>query len=657
MNSDELREEELVALKKAMEEDVSAVAVPESLSPDAVKEMLDQKKKQGSRMPMRRFAEVAAACAALFLVVGVGSTYLVHREKPESQEPPVIGEPYQNTYTHAKQVGDMYILAENYEEVINHFSFSPTFEVKDNSVWNFFEEDTKSMNYGTFVVEDLAEQKEYATAAPKGDSAFSATNLQVAGVDESDIVKTDGKYLYIAADNVITIVDVQEKEMEIVAKITPDMRASDEVCELYIENQRLYAIAETLKTNLRKTDSADGFGDKTVTTVLFTYDIADITNPVLLGEVKVEGTFKESRKVGDDIYLFSIRNLWGVTEKEKGEVIPYLQDQPFPEDCIYIREEGQSELMMVSVNTGAPSEIVDQVMVLSNGASIYVGKENIYLYNTNYYGYSSGDEVTEIAKFSYQDGHINAVGANSVKGRVEDTFAVSEKDEYFRILTTSNLSGRENQLYIFDEGMKLVGQLNGIAPGESIYAARYVGENVYFITYRNMDPLFLVNLSDPRNPEIMGELEISGFSDYLQMYGENDLLGIGYETNTRSGRIGGKLVMFDVTDPYQPAIKATEVIEDVWDIPGTYFYKGILADPVKNLIGFVTTDTDGEHYRVYRYEEDQFQPLLDIEMTEEYHSENVRGMYVGDAYYIVGSGLIRAFDIENAFESIGEITY
>ena len=184
-------------------------------------------------------------------------------------------------------------------------------------------------------------------------------------------------------------------------------------------------------------------------------------------------------------------------------------------------------------------------MILHNHAKIYVGPDSLYLYEWDYVNENS---VTQIAKFEIENGTINAVNASSVQGEIYDTFAINEYEHTLRVLTTSyDTNGTpSNNLYLLDKDLLLTGTLHNIAPGEEIYAARYFGNTAYFITYENTDPLFAADLSDPDNPVLLGQLEITGFSEYLHFWGKDKLLGIGYETDPETGnRKGLKLVMFD----------------------------------------------------------------------------------------------------------------
>ena len=131
-----------------------------------------------------------------------------------------------------------------------------------------------------------------------------------------------------------------------------------------------------------------------------------------------------------------------------------------------------------------------------------------------------------------------------------------------------------NRLYTFDENLKQAGILDHIAEGEEIYAARYLGDTVYFITYRNTDPLFAVDLSDLSNPKLLGELKITGFSEYLHFWEDDKLLGIGFETDPDTGRTKGlKLVMFDISDPVNLKAVDSLTINNCYHSPALYNYK------------------------------------------------------------------------------------
>ena len=201
---------------------------------------------------------------------------------------------------------------------------------------------------------------------------------------------------------------------------------------------------------------------------------------------------------------------------------------------------------------------------------------------------------TELVRIGYADGKFTDGSTGSVAGELNDNFSLDEYADHLRVVTTveswsSDYSdfSRSNSLYVLDSSMKTVGKIENLAEGEEIKSARFMGETGYFVTYKNTDPLFSVDLSDPENPKVLGELKITGFSSYLHFYGENKLLGIGWETDPDTGNtIGMKCSMFDISDPSD--VKETDrfVLKDVSFCDALTNYRSILAAPKKGLFGF-----------------------------------------------------------------------
>lgn len=299
-------------------------------------------------------------------------------------------------------------------------------------------------------------------------------------------------------------------------------------------------------------------------------------------------------------------------------------------------------------------------MIIHNFVNIYVSTDSLYLYRSNY---QNNIAQTEIAKFSIHAGKINAVGASSVKGEVRDTFAINDYQGNLRILTTllDSDGNYSNQLYLFDTSLNQTGSLTDIAKGEEIYAARYFNHTGYFITYRNTDPLFAVDLSDEYNPKLLGQLKITGFSEYLHFWGKDKLLGIGYETDPDTGSTQGiKLVMFDISDPAELNILDTLVLSDARYSPALYDYKCILADETENIIGFAAEYNSDysfrNNYLVYSWEDGHFISRLKENFNSEISSSDCRGLYIGDRFYIADTYEIISFNRTKDYEKIQNFT-
>lgn len=587
-----------------------------------------------------------------------------------------------------QKVGDKFHLAKDYDEI---YDLIPSNADRDKEGLLVYEDEIRDFTTGSGSASGGANkemEKEESVAdssTANNDNSYSSTNKQQEGVDESDTVKTDGKYVYRVWKNKIYIVDIQNKQMKTVSTIQLNTSVSSDVREIYLDGDKLCVISEERVVSMNNDDSDSSakeetivedegakamaseegdylidvdevyYMDKKVSTKLSVYNISDRTKPVLEGSVEQDGNYYTSRKVNDVVYVFTNKNLYRIFHKE--DVIPYVQGKQVEADCIYLpNERASGELIATSVNMNHPEKVVDQMVIMNSYASIYMGQNAIYLYNTDY---SSNQEYTDISKFKYDsDGYMMGVNATSVKGTIEDTFAISEKKDNLRVLTTDwSKADRVNQLYILDNEMKLLGKIEDIAKGESIYAARYVGDMAYFITYRNTDPLFVADLSNTAKPKLLGEVKISGFSDYLHSYGNDKMLGIGYETDENSMRLGVKLCMFDVKNPKKPKVLSSYVMKEADSTPADNNYKCVLVDQKKNMIGFMVEDFDAKcpyTYKVFSWKNGEFKEVFSRKFkTKGYLDMNeVRGMYAGSNFYLVKNSVIISYDMKNNYKQV-----
>ena len=503
---------------------------------------------------------------------------------------------------------------------------------------------------------------------------YSTTNLQVEGVDEGDIVKTDGNYIYVIRHNrMIRIIKIDGANMKEVAMVEIDNpNGEDTISEIYLANGKLSVIASGYGNGLRQTDQDTFYMDYRSLTSVYTYDISKPESPKLIGKISQDGDYNTSRKVGDYIYLFTsfYPKYMGSLERNSSEngyvdMVPYVGEKMVEPANIYLPIEPRncSYMVMSSVNLAKPDETVDRKAILEDAGNFYVTTKNIYVRKENW-NYSGWDS-TSIAKFSFKDGVIKGESAGIVPGRITDTFAINEHKDTLRVLTTASDGGWENEeniVSVFDDKMNAIGQIRGLAKGETIYSARFLGEMGYFVTYRNVDPLFAVDFSDPHNPKILGELKITGFSEYLHFYGKDKLLGIGWETDPETGqRLGMKLSMFDISNPTNLKEVDKMVVQNVDSFPGEYDYKALTISPQKNIIGLVTSwwseQNSGNTYMVFSYEEGRgFKNQLAYSFApdNQWEYERARGLYVDSIFYVVASDNVYAFDMEQGYRKVGE---
>ena len=686
MNEQEI----LTQLRKAAEE----IEIPEALKPEQIeKQLQEQKAKQQQEnqhlepkkskkiIPWRRLGSMVAVlalvvCSGIYITVtrvdknsGTGQTDSI--AMTDTQQ--TVGEAGETGDVDVTALGTMYHPASDYKEVYQTLLKG----YQQNKQQNWIEEETSAetstaasgaMNSGSdkYYYSDGAEYGsavvDLTEGSKEGGKDYSTTNLQMEGVDESDIAKIDGSYIYTVEDKYIVITDIRDGKLKEVTRFLPkDCGASDRVMEIYVDGDQLILVVQCYETSLEE-DSAFCYEmNGKSTTQIQVYSIVDRKNPEFEGRLIQDGYYNTSRKIGDVVYLFTQYNMTsdvvGYVEKEYTSVIPKVNGEKVAASEIYLPESsGESGILVSSLDVNKPDKVLDSKLVISGYAQTYISKDALYLYEEDY----DGAMITNIAKFALDEGRISGVAAAAVSGYVRDTFAINASDGYLRVLTTDYSTEDEvNALYILDENMKLTGQLTGIAPGEEIYAARFMGNTGYFVTYRNTDPLFTVDLSDPAKPEIIGELKVTGFSEYLHFWDDTHLLGIGYESDENTGNIENiKLSMFNIENPGEVTEEAKLVLKDVDYSEALYDYKSVIISKDKNLIGLVCEDYSGSRtkqtYQIYSYENGTFKKQAEIPGINGANYENVRGMYSGNAFYLWINDNITSYDMTDGFKKIKE---
>lgn len=649
--------------------------IPESLKP----ENLDLEKKGNLRNIYSRGPWKKAAAAAAVLALAVLAGFLTVNFKGNQ------GEQLSASFETAKKMEEtagsagkeegaqtleeLYIPAEDYDEICKKLQ---------NSLSNARSENL--LESGT-AMGDMAAAEEAAAseAADSGSTVsyagdYSQTNVQTEGVDEGDVVKTDGRYLYIIREGrEVQIVSIQAGKMAEVAVIRPTLEQSENsILDMYLTGDTLQIICQRYDADMQEDGEDTYYMNYRGITSVCTYDLTDRANPVHVGTTEQEGTYYTSRKSGEYLYLFtsvypqeSLIRQYADQGKEYG-LIPLVNGETMAASDIYIPKEddrGGTEYMLItSVNENKPDQIADQKAILESASRFYVSTENIYLERENW---EAGSTQTAIARFSFSQGKIKGESAGVVNGAVTDDFATNEYDGFLRVLTTQwNDSGSQtNNVYVLDQNMEIVGKIDNLAEDESIYSARFMGNTGYFVTYRQVDPLFSVDFSDPTHPKILGELKVSGFSEYLHFYGENRLLGIGWETDPETGATKGlKLSMFDVSDPADVKEVDKLVIKNIDYFPGEYNYKALTVSPEKNVIGLAASSYESSgtvnSYMVFSYDEKEgFLTDLTYGLQEggNVSAEEVRGVYADDTFYVADGNNVTAFNMGKGYEKIAEL--
>ncbi len=567
----------------------------------------------------------------------------------------------------------------------------------------------KARDTKRYYIDDMLSVDSITNANSKNETAtnevandYSKTNTQVQGVDEADIVKTDGTYIYYLTNEKLTIINTENaSQMKEMSTIKFDETFTPE--EIFLNNDKIIVIGKRYEYD--KTERKIGidedylypnYMDKTYTSAKL-YNVKDKINPTLERTVEVEGDYLTARMIGSNVYIASnkymyyayICNTYKSTELNEDDFKPHYLDTATSNetksinfDCIYYIPEFEDTnyLNIVAFNITNNQE-ANVESYLGAGEEIYASKENLYVTKTKYdYERKNKTSITtEIYKFNLNNANCTFAKAGDVPGSVLNQFSMDECNGYFRIATTDSTSwnseSNTNNLYVLNENLETIGKIEGLAKGERIYSVRFMGNRAYMVTFVETDPLFVIDLSNPTTPTVLGELKIPGYSKYLHPYDETHLIGIGEDTEVvnygygdRVVTNGMKMAMFDVTDPNNPQeLYNVKIGEKGTYSDLLYNHKALLFSKEKNIIAFPISITENDYkvtfqgaivYGVSLEKGFELKTKISNSATDydRYYSRNrvERIIYIKDTLFTLSNGLIKAVDL-NTFETKGSI--
>lgn len=518
-------------------------------------------------------------------------------------------------------------------------------------------------------------------SAATGESAnsYSKTNIQEDNVDEGDLIKTDGSYIYRMTtsydeyDSIYRLTITQTDQGKLDVLYNTDLKellsiTSDDTIdfhEFYLQKEQLFILytKQHIEDNTARTQ-----------TYIAICNLKDKEHPKLTQNLSQSGYYVSSRISNGYLYTISNFNETSLQNKKQyEEYIPSVNGKTISCDDLYYPDNilMDSTYVVTSLSLDDHSDFKDTKAFSSSSGDTYVSDSAIYLYCTQYNDVTQ----TKISRIAYKNGTLTVGNSATVAGYFYDSFALSEKDGYLRMVATipannialfrdlatekasteNTVTEDVNALYILDSDMNLVSKLTGIAPGEQIYSARFLGDMGYFVTYRNTDPLYSVDLSDPKNPTIVGQLKIPGFSNYLHAYDDGILLGIGQDIDPATQvSFGIKLSMFDISDPENVTERNKYVIENSEFSPALYDHKAIMINTDDNIFGFVyttydsSTDQYGYYFATYTYDSKKgFVETARYRLNQknEYDYDSVRGIYIGDYLYLSNNEQIVSYKL------------
>jgi inhibitor of cysteine peptidase len=430
-------------------------------------------------------------------------------------------------------------------------SFNSYYELRSfvlgraNQYQNLLQQSYGSMRSGVAIPGTNAEQ-----STPGG---FTTTNVQVEGVDEPDIVKTDGTYLYVVSQNNVYIIQAYPTEQpRILSKLT----YSGSVDGLFLSQDRLAVIGSQFPATQPLAQSDNYYGPLTAITI---YDIADKAKPTVVKELSLQGGYINSRLTSGYIYAIVqqpaiVYGSWGNVQVTFPTIQEDSKNVVLSPSEVYFNPASNSPIstytiiLAIRISDGMSNAIS---ILTGFGSTIYASLTSIYLTFPNnpimplirgtivapstfasalILQYSSD---TTIFRIGISEGQAKVAASGTVPGRVLNQFSMDEYKAYFRVATTSSSTFDDqtyvevNNVYVLDEGLSIVGSVQGLAPNEHIYAVRFMAERAYVVTFEKVDPLFAISLDDPRQPRVVNELKMPGFSQYLHPIGSGYIIGIG----------------------------------------------------------------------------------------------------------------------------------
>ncbi len=690
-------------LKKRFNEE--APGLPDSLKKENVIAMLEKNKAQPEKKKKHIFPKILAAAAALIIVVASATVLpVVLPDRPlvdATTTEPASDENVSEIATTAPQKQENYKVIDNGLTATALKQAKSNAELKkhfvkiyrENKIDNFFDG-----FYG--VAEDMADSIVYNTgsmAAPETEmpgatqaitsqavaqnsdnkggtgadgKSYGQTNTQVENVDEADIIKNDGRYLYILSGGVYsgekTVTVVDAGNMKVASKIKYEEEGySYTVQEMYVHGDRLVLVAAEYEVtepeeNEFKSYSYDVmypyYGTKSGNIVSLLYDISDRENPIFVRKVSQDGSrYISSRMIDGVLYTLSSYTVRGDSEQEvKENAVPEVNGELVTCDCIYIYDyDSKSYVVLSAYDTKLNGGEVNSLSILGGGDEVYCSADALYVARSNYD--SEDGSYSDIYAFSLNGTEIAYKASGTVKGSFLNQFSFDEYEGNLRVATTYYSYKHDvdvSSIYVLNKNLELIGALEDIAYDEQVKSVRFMGNTGFIVTFRNTDPLFTLDLSDPTAPKTVGEVKLPGFSSYLHPVGEGLVVGLGYDGDEENADFDSlKVSLFDVSDMKNPKEVDTFVLKNV-SSSALYNHKAFIYYPEENLIGFPVEHYDNTtvlSYKLLKIENRVIESHLGyVHKTERITGDVFRGTYIGDKLYTVDNFNVCEFEIDTA---------
>ncbi len=590
----------------------------------------------------------------------------------------------------------------------------------------------------------------------------SSTNNQVSGVDEADLVKTDGNYIYLVQNGELDIVNAwPANETHIVSRTTLDGWGTD----IYLDGSHLTTITtkwvydsnsgwnpgdgwplNRMPTTNDMANIAAGapiggmmwWRPSSAEVVVTVYDVTDPAAPSVISATTLDGNLNSSRDINGKVYVVlnqdislpsplieqvSADTTGGATTSSSGSdsggaktgssgdttyvyeseaayrarleamdintLLPgytvkigaTTTDGSLVDTSKFYAQQtvsdayGMFSVVTIDANDATPQPI-DETSLLGASGDIYMSQDSLYVTSTAWdapMGEWSGDLRTDIYQFNITDTGVDFQAAGQVPGSALNSYAMDESNGYFHIATTTNDSDTSsNNIFVMKSHgntLDVTGAVTGLALSERIYAARFVGDQGYLVTYRQVDPLFTVDLSDPTAPFVAGQLEMPGYSSYLQPIGNNLIFGIGRDVNASNNEPNGlKVSLFDVSDFASPQlvdtfkfVSTTPADENAWwynwtSSPAEWDPHAISYFPDQQILAVPVLDWGwwNNNARLELLKVDPIHGFTEVGQIQ-HDGQVLRSLRIGSFVYSIGSDAIKVISLDDPSMEVADV--
>jgi len=487
--------------------------------------------------------------------------------------------------------------------------------------------------------QSIAPRSPTTTAAASGDGKVLGTNLQEVGVDEPDLVKTDGKHIVAVSGTTLFVVSIDGDRLKLRGSIDLGFWTQD----LFLDRNRVIAIANGGFDSMPFAEDAVG-GESGVVAMptpvvsVVEIDISDSNDPELSRTLRIDGRYVSSRMVDGAVRLIVSAGYNGFAwvypeggglraereaEGRNREIIENSTVENWLPYYMVTDHEGRDRIteegtLLACNRTNHPDEfsgfntlslvtlgaddltVVDATGVFADGDIVYSSGNATYVATSRWVdpivfeqGERPAGTATMIHKFALSDQGADYRASGAVPGYMLSQWSMSEYDGYLRVASTDTpewWDGPESEsmvtvLSTTGDKLRTVGSVDGLGRGERIYSVRFFGDLGYVVTFRQVDPLYVIDLSNPERPKVRGELKIPGYSAYLHPVGDDALLGVGQDADLDGRVLGLQASLFDISDPDDPARIDRYTMENghseaEWD------HHAFLHDPLTGLTVF-----------------------------------------------------------------------